>query len=205
MNALPRPRRLLAARILSAILILPLLIAACSGGPGAASGGDPAGVVKDALAKVAAKDVNGLANLACAGQADQVREQFDMAGQLASFAPDANPQDIVDSIAIDTSGVTVGSATVTGDTAAVPVSGTMKMTFDKEKLRPIIKQVLQAQGGGAQLSDAQIDGFLDQMGGAGQGVPVNESMTLKQEGGAWKICEPSSGSDGAAPSASAGS
>ena len=40
------------------------------------------------------------------------------------------------------------------------------------------------------------------MGGAGQGVPVNESMTLKQEGGAWKICEPSSGSDGAAPSAS---
>jgi hypothetical protein len=27
-------------------------------------------------------------------------------------------------------------------------------------------------------------------------------MTLKQENGAWKICEPSSGSDGAAPSAS---
>ena len=38
MNALPRPRRLLAARILSAIVILPLLIAACSGGPAAASG-----------------------------------------------------------------------------------------------------------------------------------------------------------------------
>lgn len=202
MNAMPRPRRLLAARIVSAILVLPLLIAACSGGPGAASGNDPAAVVKDALAKVAAKDVNGLANLACAGQADQVREQFDMAGQFASLAPSANAQDIVDSITIDTSAVTVGSASVTGDTATVPVTGSMKVTFDKEKLRPIIKQVMEAQGGGVQLTDEQLDAFLDQMGGAGQGVPVNESMTLKQEGGAWKICEPSSGSDGAAPSAS---
>ena len=61
-----------------------------------------------------------------------------------------------------------------------------------------------AQGGGDTLTDAQIDGFLDQMSGGGQGVPLNETMTLKQEGGAWKICEPSSGSDGAAPSASAG-
>jgi hypothetical protein len=203
MNALPRPRRLLAARIVSAILVLPLLIAACSGGPGAASGNDPAAVVKDALAKVAAKDVNGLANLACAGQADQVREQFDMAGQFASAVPSGvNVQDIVNSITIDTSAVTVGSATVNGDSATVPVSGTMKMTFDKEKMRPIIKQMLEAQAPGVTLTDEQIDGFLDQMGGGGQGVPLNESMTLKQEGGAWKICEPSSGSDGAAPSAS---
>ena len=204
MDSLPRPRRLLAARILSAIFILPLLIAACSGGPGAASGGDPAGVVKDALAKVAAKDIDGVANLACAGQADQVREQFDMAGAIGSAVPGANPQDIVNSITIDTSGVTVGSATVNGDSATVPVTGTMKMTFDKEKLRPIIKQMIEAQGGGAQLTDEQIDGFLDQMAGGGQGVPLDETMTLKQEGGAWKICEPSSGSDGAAPSASAG-
>jgi hypothetical protein len=204
MNALPRPRRLLAARILSAILVLPLLIAACSGSPGAASGSDPAAVVKDALAKVAAKDVNGLANLACAGQADEVRQQFDMAGQLASAVPGANAQDIVNSISIDTSAVTIGSPTVTGDTATVPVTGTMKMTFDKEKLRPIIKQLMESQGGGVQLTDEQIDAFLDQMSGSGQGVPVNETLTLKQEGGAWKICEPSSGSDGAAPSASAG-
>ena len=46
------------------------------------------------------------------------------------------------------------------------------MTFDKEKLRPIIKQVMEAQGGGVQLTDEQIDAFLDQMGGAGQGVPA---------------------------------
>ena len=92
-----------------------------------------------------------------------------------------------------------------GDTATVPVTGTMKMTFDKEKLRPIIKQM---HGGPGRRRHAdrrrRSTRFLDQMGGGGQGVPLNESMTLKQEGGAWKICEPSSGSDGAAPSASAG-
>ena len=64
--------------------------------------------------------------------------------------------------------------------------------------------MIEAQGGGVSLTDEQIDTFLDQMTGSGQGVPLNESMTLKQEGGAWKICEPSSGGDGAAPSASAG-
>ena len=63
----------------------------------------------------------------------------------------------MNSITIDTSAVTVGSPTVNGDTATVPVSGTMKMTFDKEKLRPIIKQMMEAQGGGVQLTDDQID------------------------------------------------
>ena len=81
----------------------------------------------------------------------------------------------MNSITIDTSGVTVGSATVNGDSATVPVTGTMKMTFDKEKLRPIIKQMLEAQGAGDTLTDEQIDGFLDQMGGGGQGVPLDES------------------------------
>ena len=87
----------------------------------------------------------------------------------------------------------------------MPVTGTMKMTFDKEKLRPIIKQVMEAQGGGVQLTDEQIDALPRPDGrSAARACRSNESMTLKQEGGAWKICEPSSGSDGAAPSASAG-
>ncbi len=204
MNSLPRPRRPLAARILSAIVILPLLIAACSGGPGAASGNDPAAVVKDALAKVAARDITGVGNLACAGQADQIKGQFDMAGELASSIPGVDAQGLVDSVTIDTSAVTVGSPTVTGDTATVPLTGSMKVTFDKEKLRPIIKQVMEAQLGSIAIPDAQIDQFLDSMGG-GQAIPLNETVTLKQENGAWKICEPADGSDGTAPSPSSGS
>jgi hypothetical protein len=204
MDSLPRPRRGVAARILASIVVVPMLIAACSGsggGPLGGGGGDPAAVVKDALAKVAAKDVDGLAGLACAGQADQVRKDFDFGNALASSVPGVDPQAITDSISIDTSGVTVGTPVINGDTATVPVSGTMKMNFDKEKLRPIIKQIMEAQGGGVQLTDDQIDMFLDQMTGSGQGIPMDESLTLKNEGGSWKICDDSSGGGGG-PSAS---
>jgi hypothetical protein len=204
MDSLPRPRRHAAARILSAIVIVPMLLAACSGGTGgagAAAGGDPAAVVKDALAKTAAKDVEGLGALACAGQVDKLKEDLDMSNAFGGAIPGVDTAALADSVTIDTSGVTVGAPAVTGDTATVPVSGTMKMTFDKEKIRPIVKQVMEAQGGGITMTDAQIDQFLDAF--AGQGIPINETMTLKQENGAWKICEPSSGSDGAAPSAGA--
>ena len=46
----------------------------------------------------------------------------------------------------------------------------------------------------------QIDQLLDSFTGAGQGIPINDTMTLKNEGGSWKICEDSS--SGAAPNAS---
>jgi hypothetical protein len=207
MDSLPRPRRHVAARILSAIVVVPMLLAACSGGTGGgagAAGGDPAAVVKDALAKAAAKDVEGLGTLACAGQVDQLKEELDMSNAFGGAIPGVDAAALASAVTIDTSGVTVGTPAVSGDTATVPVSGTMKMSFDKEKIRPIIKQVMEAQGGGITMTDEQIDQILDQFGAAGQGFPINETMTLKQENGAWKICEPSSGSDGTAASASAG-
>jgi len=203
MDPLPRPRRAVAARILSIVVIVPMLIAACSGSPlGGGSSSDPTGVVKDALAKVSARDVNGLAALACAGQADKIKQQFDMGGALGSELPSGvDTQAIIDSVTIDTSGATIGTPTVSGDSATVPLTGTMKVTIDKEKIRPIIKQMMEAQLGSIAIPDAQIDQMIDAFGG-NQSIPLNESLTLKKENGAWKICEPSDGSDGAAPSAS---
>ena len=209
MDSLPRPRRHVAARILIAIVIVPMLLAACSGGTGgggAAAGGDPAAVVKDALAKTAAKDVEGLGSLACAGQVEQIKEDLDMSNAFGGAIPGVDAAALADSVTIDTSGVTVGTAAISGDTATVPVSGTMKMTFDKEKIRPIIKQVMEAQGGGITMTDEQIDadpgpdGRRRRPGHPGR----RDASRLKQENGAWKICEPSSGSDGGAPSASLG-
>jgi hypothetical protein len=202
MNSLPRPRRGVAARILATIVVVPLLLAACSGSgsPLGGGGGDPAAVVKDALAKAAAKDTAGLTSLACAGYADQLAEQLDMSNAFGGQIPGVDAQALADSVQIDTSGVQVGTPTVSGDTATVPLTGTMKMNFDKEKIRPIIKQVMEAQGGGVTMTDEQIDQLLDSFTGAGQGIPIDDTMTLKNEGGSWKICEDSS--SGAAPNAS---
>ncbi len=119
MNAQPRPRRGLAARLLATIFVIPVLAAACSaGGGGAANSGDPAAVVSDALTKVAAQDINGVAALACAGQADKVKSEFDLSGQLgARRARASTPARLASAVHIDTSAVKVGTPAVTGDTA----------------------------------------------------------------------------------------
>ena len=189
MNALPRPRRGIAARLLATIFVLPILAAACSGGsPLGGGGGDPAAVVSDALTKVAAQDINGVAALACAGQADAIKSQFDLSGQLGDSLPGVDASALASAVHIDTSGVKVGTPVVNGDAAQVPVTGSMKVTFDTEKIRPIFKQMMEAQGG-ASMTDAQIDALIDTVAGSGQDVPLNETLDLKKENGAWKICE----------------
>jgi hypothetical protein len=149
-------------------------------------------VVKDALAKVAAKDIAGIGSLACAGQADKLKSELDMSSSLGASLPGVDTKGLVDSVQIDTSAVQVGTPTVSGDTAQVPLSGSMKLTFDKDKLRPIIKAEMQQSG--QTLTDDQIDTLITSMGGGLSNVPVNESMQLKNENGAWKICPEDSGS-----------
>ena len=192
MNAQPRPRRGLAARLLAIVLFIPILAAACSAsGGGAAGGSDPAAVVSDALTKVAAQDINGLAGLACAGQVDKIKSEFDLSGQLGSSLPGVDASALASSITIDTSGVKVGTPAVSGDSATVPLTGSMKVTFDKTKLLPIFKQVMAAQGGSIQMTDDQLNALIDNVASSGNDVPLNESLTLKQENGAWKICDSS--------------
>ena len=208
MDSLPRPRRHVAARILTAIVIVPMLLAACSGGTGAAA--PPPAATRPRWSRTPSRRPRPRTSRASAaspapGRSSRSRKTWTCRTPFGGAIPGVDAAALADSVTIDTSGVTVGTAAISGDTATVPVTGTMKMTFDKEKIRPIIKQVMEAQGGGITMTDEQIDQILDQMGGAaGQGIPVDESMTLKQENGAWKICEPSSGSDGGAPSASLG-
>ena len=39
------------------------------------------------------------------------------------------------------------------------------------------------------MTDDQINALIDNVAGSGSDVPLNESLTLKQENGAWKICD----------------
>ena len=50
----------------------------------------------------------------------------------------------------------------------MPVTGSMKMTFDKAKLLPIFKQVMAAQGGSIQMTDDQINALIDNVAGSGR-------------------------------------
>src|SRR5512141_1679894 len=170
---------------LSAAPPLLLVIGACSPAPPADG---PGAVVSAALAKVAAKDLDGLRSLACAGQEDLIRSQLGLAGAIGTdLLPGIDTQGLTEAVNLDVSKLKVGDATIDGSTAQVPVTGDLGVTFDATKMRPILKQVMASQG--TTVTAEQLDALLKTLGAYGQAVPVNQSMRLVQEGGAWKICQ----------------
>lgn len=166
------------------IAMLLVAVAGCEAAPAADS---PSGAVRTALERVAAKDVDGLRALACAGAEDEIRDRLGLPEGLGGeLIPGVDTNAILDAVILDTSGLVIESEVVTGDTATVSVRGDLKLTFDAELLRPLLERLAESQG--ASLTPEQIDALLATLARAGQDLPVTQSLELAREGGAWKIC-----------------
>ena len=167
-----------------ATVSLALAVAACA--PGAPADG-PGAVVTDALAKVAAKDLEGLRPLACAGQEDRIREQLGLPGSIGGeLLPGLDTQALLDAVQLGVGDVKAGEAIIEGDVAEVPVTGTIKVTFDAAAMRPILREVLDQQG--TTMTDEQLDALLKTLESFGQDVPVDQTVRLVREDGDWKVC-----------------
>jgi len=179
----PSLHRRLAGLIAAAAFAL--AVAACA--PGAPADG-PGAVVSDALAKAAAKDLEGLRPLACAGQEDRIRDQLGLPGGVGGeLLPGLDTQALLDAVQFGVGDVKAGEAVIDGDVAAVPVTGTIKVTFDAAAMRPILREVLGQQG--TSMTDEQLDALLKTLESYGQDVPVDQTVRLVRESGAWKICQ----------------
>ena len=188
---------------LMAVLVLVAGIAACGGAPPPATDG-PEAVVHEALAKTAAKDLDGLRGLACAGQENLIRDQLALPGLSggSELFPGVDTNALLAAVNVDVGGVQVGNATIDGDVATVPVTGSIKVTFDSVALKPILKAALEGQG--ASMTDAQLDALLATLQSYGQDVPLSQAIRLVRENGAWKVCQETistPGSSSAVPSA----
>jgi hypothetical protein len=178
-----------ARRGVVALGMLALVLVAGACGPGGAADG-PGAVVDQALAMTAAKDVDGLRTLACAGQEDMIRDQLGLPGAVgAELLPGLDTQALIDAVRLDVSGLTAGEPAIDGDVAQVPVTGTLKVTFDAVAMKPILRQVLDQQG--TTMTDDQLDALLKTLEAYGQDVPIEQSVRLLREDGAWKICQDS--------------
>lgn len=177
---MPRP-----SSIVALLAVVVLAVAAC-GSPAPADG--PAGVVQLAVQKAAAKDLDGMRALACAGQEDTIRSLVGLpAGVGDALLPGVDIQAVMDAVRLDVGGVKVGEAVVTGDTAQVPVTGSLKVTFDAAAMRPIVERIMQDRG--TPMQPAQLDALLQGLQDYGQDVPLNQQVRLVREGGAWKVCQ----------------
>ena len=67
------------------------------------------------------------------------------------------------------------------------VSGTINVTFDETAMRPLLKTVLEKSG--TTMTDTQLDDLLKLLESYGTDLPVDETLQLVRENGAWKICQ----------------
>lgn len=169
-------------RVALALAALALAVAAC--GPAAES---PSGVVRRALDLAAAKDLDGLRALACAGQEAAALERLGLpAADLEALLPGADLDALRAAVTIDVAELEVGDETISGDTATVEVAGDVGVTFDAVAIRPILERFLADQG--RTLTDAQLDALIRGLERTGQAIPIRETLALAREDGAWRIC-----------------
>jgi len=167
-------------------MALAAAVAACGGGA-SGPGSDPAGTVKGAFDAMASGKLDTLAQYACAANKDEISSilsRTDTTGALPSGFGD-----VFGSMKISYENLGVKQTEVTGDSATVHVTGTMKVTFDDAKLKDFVKQMMAASG--QPVDEATINMALAAMKAqlSGTGTTMDQDITLKNEGGKWLICE----------------
>jgi hypothetical protein len=174
-------------RVLTSFALL-LALGSCASAAPTPTADAPGAIVADALARVAAKDLDALRSLACAGQEDLIRNQIALPADIGmDLLPGVDTNAMLDAVQVDVSGVKVGEPTVDADVAEVPVTGAMNVTFDKEAMRPLLRSMLEARG--TTMTDDQVDGLLSTLQSYGQQLPIEQTIRLVRESGAWKVCQ----------------
>ena len=162
-----------------------LLLTACGGGaPGT---NDPASSVKAALAAAQSGGFAKLADYACAAKKGSIADLFGGGGADALASAGIDSQALFDSMKLEFSDVNATETSKSGDTAVVHVTGNAKITIDPAKFRPILKQMLEAQG--QTVTDAVLDAALSAMSGQlNQTTAIDETVNVVNESGKWLIC-----------------
>lgn len=170
------------SKVLAVLLLASVVLSACGGG----GAGDPAATVKSMIQAIQDKKFDSLPDYVCAEKKDEVTKQLDFRSNLGSLGLDA--QKFVDAMTFDLSSIQYATASETGDKAVVKITGDMKMTIDRDKIRDLIVELLQAQGI-AQVSDDMVNSTLDIMAAQLEsGIDMSADVEMVKEGGAWKVC-----------------
>ena len=166
--------------LLAAILIV---VAACGG----ASAADPAGSVQAALSAVNGKSISAMTDYTCAAQRANLADSFGASGMAALQQAGVSLGDLMAAINVGVSNVSVKEVSKTATTATVHVTADMSVSFDEQKMRSILTQVLVAQG--QAVDNAMLDqamALVKSQSGATQ--HIDRDVDVTKEGGKWLIC-----------------
>ena len=166
--------------LLGAVL---LVVAACGGTP---STSDPSGAVQAALS-AASGGITKLADFTCAAKKDDITAAFG-AGSLSQLqGAGVNPTDLFNAMSIKFDNVTTKDVSKSATNATVHMTADMTISFDKDKMRAIMKTVIAAQG--QAVDDSTLDTVMGMMASQlTKSQKIDEDIAVVNEGGKWLLC-----------------
>lgn len=175
--------RFLRSAVIAAVLVLGVV--GCGGG--VANQSEPAGAVKAALDAAQSGGITKLADYACAAKKGDIANLFggESVGSLTALGVD--PNEVFGAVKFEFKDVQTSEVSRSGESAVVRLNGTMNVSIDATKMRDVMRRVMEAQG--QPIDDATLDmviaGMTSQLG---RPQPIDEEVTVVQEGGKWLIC-----------------
>lgn len=171
-----------------AILVASVLLAVGACGGSAGTGNDPQGVVKAAMEAVNSGGLTKLADYACAAKKSDLTTIFGQSGLSSLSSAGIDPASFMNAMSVKVTNLATTEKARTDTTATVHVTGDTAITFDKDKMRELMKAVLTAQG--KPTDDATLDLVMNAMGSQLTTTQkLDEDISVVNEGGKWLICE----------------
>jgi hypothetical protein len=170
------------------ILVASVLLAVGACGGSAGTGNDPQGVVKSAMEAVSSGGLTKLTDYVCAAKKNDLTTIFGQSGMSSLASAGIDPASFMNAMSVKVTNLATTEKARTDTTATVHVTGDTAITFDKDKMRELMKAVLTAQG--KPTDDATLDLVMNAMGSQLTTTQkLDEDISVVNEGGKWLICE----------------
>ena len=173
--------------IRTAVVAVVLMLGVVGCGGGVANQSDPAGAVKAGLDATQSGGITKLADYTCAAKKGELTNLFGAESLSNLTAAGVDVNEVFGAVKFDFKDVQTSEVSKSGDSAVVHLSGTMNVSIDEAKMREVMKKVMEVQG--QAIDDATLDMVIGAMTTQlRQPTPIDEDVTMVQEGGKWLIC-----------------
>ena len=174
------------ARVVALVIVVVVSLAGCGAAGGPAN--DPAGSVANPMSAITSGGLSKVSEFACAAHKNDIANAFAGGNTGALTAAGLKPDDVFNAMSLSFANVSAKEVSKNGNNAVVHVTADMKVSFDKDKFKTLLKTVLAAQG--QPTDDATIDAAMTMMSGQlEQTQHMDEDIDVVNEGGKWLICE----------------
>jgi hypothetical protein len=169
------------------VLMLCLTLAACNNGDDG-----PVGVVEELFQRLEDHGFNEITELVCVASRDDIAELFGL-GELLDAAADSDigSQQVADIFIFEPS-LKFQEIAKSSDDATVHVRGSLKVTVDAAKFKPLARQTLENEGASEEeRTDSALDQlYVDFAEDAEQELSgqVDVDLDLIKEDGKWRVC-----------------